>query len=113
MDCLTFRKNINAYIGKSLPDDELNAFLQHLSSCEKCREELEINYIVSEGIGILDEENHDYNISRAYERMLRQDRRHLKLVRVTRVFTYIIDTLAFWGVFFCTLLCLRILLQAI
>ena len=52
MDCLTFRKNINAYIGKSLPDDELNAFLQHLSSCEKCREELEINYIVSEGIGL-------------------------------------------------------------
>lgn len=111
MDCLTFRKNINAYIADELTDDELNEFLGHLSSCEKCREELEINYIVNEGISLLDEnDRHDYNISHAYEEALENDRRHIRLIYVLRIFTYSIDTLVFWSVLFCALIFLRILL---
>lgn len=97
MDCLTFRKNINAYISGSLPDDELNAFLQHLAVCPKCGEELEINYIVSEGISLLDEEHHDYNISRAYRELIERDRRHIRMVCRLRLMSYAVDTLAFWG----------------
>ena len=110
MDCLTFRKNINAYFAKTLSDDELNEFLHHLSECETCREELEINFIVSEGIGILEEENHDYNVSRAYDQMIQRDRRHIRAIRVVRVFTYAMDTLCFWSVLFCGLLFLHILI---
>lgn len=108
MDCMTFRKKIDAYIGKALTDDELNEFLRHLSGCDKCREELEINYIVSEGIGILDEEHHDYNLRQAYAESLKQDERHIKAVYVLRVFTYMIDTLSFWGVLLCAVMFLRI-----
>lgn len=98
MDCMAFRKNINAYISGSLPDDELNGFLRHLEHCPKCREELEINYIVSEGIRLLDEEHHDYDISRAFRSLIEKDERHIRTVCRVRILTYAVDTLAFWSI---------------
>lgn len=108
MDCLTFRKNINAYLEDRLSDEELNIFLQHLESCESCREELEINFIVNEGISILDEGDQDYNLSQAYERSLKRRQRYIRSISVLRILSYAADTLAFWGVVFCAVIFLRI-----
>ena len=108
MDCMTFRKNINAYISGSLSDDELNLFLRHLESCPKCREELEVNYIVSEGIRLLDEEHHDYDISRAFRELIRKDERHIRTVYRVRVLTYAVDTLAFWSLLMTLLVYFRL-----
>lgn len=107
---MTFQKDINAYLNEELDDDELNAFLQHLSSCPKCYEELEINYIVIEGVGILDENRHDYNLSHAYKESIRRDERYIRLKKALLFLEYIVETAAFWAFLFLTLIYVRMLL---
>ena len=60
MDCITFNKDIIAYLDGELGDEELNDFLHHLKTCEACAEELEINYIVREGVKLLNRKNSSY-----------------------------------------------------
>ena len=50
MDCITFNKEIDAFLNDRLDDEQLNAFLNHLKTCDSCCEELEINYIVHEAV---------------------------------------------------------------
>ena len=97
MDCVTFRKLINQYLSNELTDEELNDFLAHLKSCPECRDELEINYIVIEGINILDEERSDYDLTKAYDRKLKSSEHYLSFRKVLLTIRYVIDTAAFWA----------------
>ena len=67
MDCITFNKDIVAYLDGELDDTELNDFLMHLETCKSCAEELEINYIVREGVKILDRKNSSYDLLSAFK----------------------------------------------
>ena len=97
MDCLTFRKNINAYFAKTLSDDELNEFLHHLSECETCREELEINFIVREGVRILDRKNVSYDLSSAFGKNLRENSDHIRFRKIYMRLAYCMTSIAFWA----------------
>ena len=98
MDCITFNKDIDDYIRGELMDDELNDFINHLSVCPKCAEELEINYIVTEGTVRLDKKKADFNLKAAYNDNVISKKRYMsarkKLIRVSNVFR----TLSFWAV---------------
>lgn len=107
---MTFQKDINAYLNEELDDAELNAFLQHLSACPKCSEELEINYIVIEGVRILDEKRHDYDLSHAYEEAIRSDETYIRIKKVLLFVEYIVETVAFWAFLFAAALYLRTLI---
>lgn len=98
MDCVTFRKDINAYLSDELTDEELNDFLIHLRSCPECRDELEINFIVIEGINILDEERSDYDLSKAYNRSIQASERYIGFKKSLLTLRYIVDTLLFWTI---------------
>ena len=97
MDCVSFRKHINAYLADELTDEELNDFLIHLESCPECRDELEINYIVIEGLNILDEERSDYDLSKAYNRTIKSSEQYLSFKKCLLVLCYVVDTCAIWS----------------
>lgn len=97
MDCVTFRKLIGPYLEGSLTDEELNGFLCHLRSCPECRDELEINYIVIEGLNILDEDRLDYDLSKAYDQSIRYSERYIRFKKHLLTFRYMIDTICFWA----------------
>ena len=46
MDCITFNKEIDAFLNDRLDAEQLNAFLNHLKPCDSYCEEMELNYIV-------------------------------------------------------------------
>ena len=96
MDCVTFRKLIGPYLEGSLTDEELNGFLCHLRSCPECRDELEINYIVIEGISILDKDRADYDLSKAYRDSIKQAEHYIGFKKALLSFRYIVDTFLFW-----------------
>ncbi len=98
MDCVTFRRSINRYMQFELSDEELNDFLAHLKSCHECRDELEINYIVIEGMNILDEDRSDYDLTKAYAASIREAERYIGFRKFLLCLRYIVGTVTFWAV---------------
>ncbi len=63
MNCQEVQSLITEYSNGILDTHKLEPFLAHISSCEECREELEVYYIVITGIKRMD---HDENIAINY-----------------------------------------------
>ena len=55
MECRKVRQDIQLYIDHTKPLDDREAFLKHICSCSDCYEELEISYILLEGMRRLDD----------------------------------------------------------
>ncbi len=54
MNCLEAQTKILAYIDNKLPEDQAYDFARHIEVCPKCAEELEIYYIMLEGMKQID-----------------------------------------------------------
>ena len=57
MKCEEALTKIEAYINHTLNGRELEEFLEHVTSCQECYDELETYYIISVGMRYLEEEN--------------------------------------------------------
>ena len=55
MTCKEFEKSIPDFLAKKLDFLTLKKMLEHMDSCEACKEELTIQFLVSEGIQHLEE----------------------------------------------------------
>ncbi len=55
MDCKQIQRLIPAFLKDELKGRELMRFLNHMDTCEECKEELTIQYLSSEGIVRLEE----------------------------------------------------------
>lgn len=55
MNCKEFEKNIPIFIGSNMEYEDLKSFVEHVNTCEECREELDIQLLVSEGIARLED----------------------------------------------------------
>ena len=55
MKCNEFEKNIPIFINSEMEYETLKSFVEHVNSCEECREELDIQLLVSEGIARLND----------------------------------------------------------
>ena len=50
MTCVEAEKMVVPYMKDELSPTELEDFLDHIHTCENCREELEIHYMVDVGL---------------------------------------------------------------
>ena len=57
MDCKEFERLIPNYIDDKLDHQSLNLFSEHMEHCENCKEELVIQFLVTEGIQRLEDGN--------------------------------------------------------
>ena len=57
MDCKEFERLIPGFIAKKLDYPTLKRFFGHVQQCKDCREELEIQFLVREGMQRLEEGN--------------------------------------------------------
>ena len=98
MTCREAERLVMPYINGSLTDEELEAFLAHIDSCEECREELEIYFTVDVGIRQLDEGTGTYNIKGALETALELSRQRIHTLHLVQTARYAVNTLCFWSV---------------
>lgn len=56
LDCLEFQSNISRYINFELSFKEKEQFIEHVRTCDECRDELEIYYIIMTSIKQMDED---------------------------------------------------------
>ncbi len=55
MKCKDFEKKIPEFINSTMEYSELKEFVEHVDLCPECREELDIQLLVSEGIARLND----------------------------------------------------------
>ena len=55
MKCKDFEKKIPTFIDSTIEYTELKEFVDHVDKCAECREELDIQLLVSEGIARLND----------------------------------------------------------
>lgn len=56
MDCLEFQGKMIRYVNGELTFKEKEQFIEHVRSCDECRDELEIYYIILNSMRQMDEE---------------------------------------------------------
>lgn len=108
MTCKEAESLVMPYIRKELPDDKMEEFLEHIETCENCKEELEIYYTVDVGIRQLDTDTGTYNIKGAMEEDIISSKQRLYTLRVFDIFRYALDTLVVICVLVMIVLQLRI-----
>ena len=91
MDCKTVRSIIHLYLDNELPAEQMEPFLKHVHSCPDCYEELELSYIMLEGMRRLDyggniavnfQEELNNKMRRQLQRIHRQRRSRINLIFV-------------------------------
>lgn len=57
MTCKEAEKMIPLFLGDDLDTEDLQDFMMHISKCQECKEELSIQFLVSEGMARLETGN--------------------------------------------------------
>ena len=85
MECSTAESMVNRYIDRSLKEEELEEFLEHVTSCSSCYDELETYFIVHEAIQQLDDEGESMmDLQHLLEQDLKKSRRICLTWKITR-----------------------------
>lgn len=71
MNCKETQKYIDDFIKDKLDEEVIDEFIDHISSCKECKEELQIQYLVTEGIQRL-EKSATLDIQRELEEKIEQ-----------------------------------------
>lgn len=95
MDCKKAQSLVTAYIKRQLDDRETEEFIEHISHCQECHEELEIYFTIHFALQKLDEEqNVSYNIKKMLEDDLEATERKVRGRNIFRICSYALMLLA-------------------
>ncbi|MDD2973018.1 MAG: zf-HC2 domain-containing protein [Lachnospiraceae bacterium] len=85
MNCSDFERMIPGYLQNELKEKELAQFIQHAASCNACKEEMTIQYLITEGVQRL-EDGKTLDVEKELGEKLRQSKRHLRQLRKLKDF---------------------------
>ena len=71
LKCKDYEKSIISFLNNDLEIKELKQFLSHIEHCEDCKEELSIQFLVSEGMNAL-ENGDSYDLQTALTQRLQE-----------------------------------------
>ena len=108
MTCVEAEKMVVPYMKDALSPTKLEDFLDHIHTCENCREELEIHYMVDVGLKKLDEADGTYDIVGDLKRKVAESYRSLRHISMFQITTYAVSTLTGMALIVMILLQLRI-----
>ena len=103
MNCKETRKNIYRFIEDEIDGKELQNFMKHMAECEEGREELGIQFLVTEGMQHLEKEN-TFDLQSRLDKKMELARRKISSRKRILWFMYFMETLAILAVIFMTIL---------
>lgn len=98
MTCKDLQEKFIPFVDDKLSIHDLDAFLQHLSSCEECREEYEVYYMMIMGMRYLDEKENSSHFKIDSEQKLRSAADYLMKYRILRVEKFLLFFVICMGV---------------
>lgn len=79
MDCREAEKMVQLYIENKIPPKKLEEFIEHISHCPSCYDELETYYTIYFAMKYLDEDRHSsYNIKEMLDEDLKKRIQYVK-----------------------------------
>lgn len=85
MDCKEFEKLIPGFIDHKLDYQTLKKFSEHMEQCENCKEELVIQFLVTEGVQRL-EDGSAFDLQKELDQRMNETKRkirvHGKMIRL-------------------------------
>lgn len=111
MTCMEAEKLVIPYINDRLSGCQLEDFVEHIKTCENCREELEIHYMVDVGLKKLDQGEGTFDILGDMKEKLSDSEHRLNRYLAFQILRYAVGTLSGAAVLFTFLLQLRIWIQ--
>ena len=93
MNCKQAESMIPAYLRDELEPDDLLEFLNHVDTCDECREELSIQFLITDGLNSLNTGD-SYDLQSAMDDKVRSSRReienHDRLFRLRNLFVMLV-----------------------
>ncbi len=80
MDCKEAEKRIPPFLQDELDGAELEEFIDHVENCPECKEELSIQFLVTEGLERLEDGN-NFNLQKELVMKLADAEHHISLHR--------------------------------
>lgn len=77
-DCKTTKQKINDFLLGNLDPGNLKSFLQHVENCPDCKEELSIQFLVTEGLNTLETGN-SYDLQHEYDERIAKSWRNINV----------------------------------
>ena len=99
MDCKEVQKNIAAFLNGDLHGKDAERFLNHIESCEECKEELSIQYLVREGTARL-EGGGSFELSRDLDELISDSYRLISNQRRAALIIYSLEFISMIAVIF-------------
>lgn len=93
MDCKEVNRCIPDFLDRSLGNRELRLFMDHISGCKDCKEELSIQFLVQEGMVRL-EEGDSFDLQQELEKILEEARKRMRMRQLLHWFVYVMEVLA-------------------
>jgi hypothetical protein len=82
MDCKETQRNIPSFLKDELDEKSARDFVKHVHSCKECFEELDIEYLLYEGLNMLEDAkiiDVERELEEKLERVAKRERLHKKL----------------------------------
>lgn len=103
MDCKEFENLIPDFLDEKLNNRQAKEFFAHMDSCENCKEELRIQYLIAEGTLRL-EEGDSFDLNKELDIKLEKTKRILKSRKIANTIIYILEAIAILAVAFILIL---------
>lgn len=92
MDCKQVEKMIPQFLADDLTTEELREFMEHIENCTDCKEELTIEFLVSEGLVRL-ENGAVFDLKKELSERIATAERHLHWRENVQMLLYILEGL--------------------
>ena len=103
MDCKEFENMIPIFLDEKLNNKQAKEFFAHMESCENCKEELRIQFLITEGTQRL-EEGDSFDLNKELDLKLERTKKILKSRRRANTIIYILEAVALAAVIFILIL---------
>lgn len=101
MDCRGFRADMWPYLKDELNEKKTYSLIEHVNECQACKEELRIQFFISEGFKRLESEKAGYNLLQDFDNKLQASEdfcRKLKFANYITIMGMMLATLFSIGV---------------
>ena len=104
MTCKEVEKIIPSFIDRTLDEDGLEELMEHMDTCQICKEEFSIQLLVSEGMERL-ESGSSFNLSHSVKRRMEMGRNQLRTKEKLNRILLFLEGMIVCGLGVCIWLC--------
>ena len=104
MTCKEVEKIIPSFIDRTLDEDRLEEMMEHMDTCQICKEEFSIQLLVSEGMERL-ESGSSFNLSHSVKRRMEMGRNQLRTKEKLNRILLFLEGMIVCGLGVCIWLC--------